>query len=614
MNIINYFKNGNNNGHSSNHSYYSNSKGSSFVPSPVLYMTPMAPIDYGCPDDMLDDGRSDTAPSSQNTSPMYQHHNLHHHHQHNNIEQPNCALEFLEHHLSFEMKYGVNVSQGNRKYQEDRHKVKIGLENNQYLSLFGVFDGHGGERASNFIKKKIVNCVNKYVKENKAGYSSKNLNSTSSPTGSTSSASSASSSGSSSSSASSSSSSGPLNGSSSSIGMPNASTISPTPSSGNSSTSSGASSSGVSSANSPIGGFDSPGWMKFNHLYNQTNFQQEIQNRSEFLQAALYNTFQFLDNRYCKKYRQKGDGGSTCLVALLSNPPNAQPLLVVANAGDSRGVLCRNGKAHPLSYDHKPGNPKEKQRITSSGGKIEWDYNERIWRVSGILSVSRGIGDIPLKKWVVCDPEFVVFPLKGPIKKSNNRFSSSSAHSSPSSPKAFRSSPQINRFFFSPAFKNKSISNSTGSLPPSTNNSPQQPPPMLHQIHQNHLNNVSSPNSSISSESPSLNTLDHNNINNNNQNSKIISTSPPNHKMYYCSNHQYNYGEVDQFFVLATDGIWDVFENQELVDFINEIIEESYHSKRLDWDPNEISKRVVQEAYRKGSGDNATVLIIKLYW
>lgn len=27
---------------------------------------------------------------------------------------------------------------------------------------------------------------------------------------------------------------------------------------------------------------------------------------------------------------------------------------IVANAGDSRSVLCRNGKALQLSFDHKP--------------------------------------------------------------------------------------------------------------------------------------------------------------------------------------------------------------------------------------------------------------------
>ncbi|EGC32795.1 hypothetical protein DICPUDRAFT_95193 [Dictyostelium purpureum] len=531
MNIINYFKQHSNGSNSSSH--YSNK--TSFVPSPVLYMTPMAPIDYGCPDDILDDGKSDSnmTPNSQTTSPMFTGEN-----------EAFGALEFLDS-LNFELKYGSHVSQGNRKYMEDRHKIKIGLDNNQHLSLFGVFDGHGGERASNFVKKKIVNCLNKFVKENKAGYSSKN--SYTSPTNSNCSSSSSTS-----------------------------STTSTTPS--------------TSSVTSPPSNIIS----------------HQINGSSSSVGPSALNS-------------STGIGGGHCF----QNPPNSQPLLIVANAGDSRGVLCRNGKALPLSYDHKPGNPKEKQRISSAGGKIEWDYNERIWRVSGILSVSRGIGDIPLKKWVICDPEFVVFPLKGPsIRRNRVHYTSSSASASPTSstPKAFKSSPQMNsRFFFSPSFKNKPV---TGS--PSQSNSPQIFTPYINQSNYQQNNGISSPSSSIASETPSLNSTDHRNHNHSNINNHSLLTPPPSsishhnhhhqHKMYYCSNHQFNYGEVDQFFVLATDGIWDVFENQELVDFINENIEEFYHSKRIDWDANEISKKVVQEAYRRGSGDNTTVLIIKLYW
>ena len=40
--------------------------------------------------------------------------------------------------------------------------------------------------------------------------------------------------------------------------------------------------------------------------------------------------------------------GSTAVVAVVT-PCN----IVVANCGDSRAVLCRNGKAIPLSTDHK---------------------------------------------------------------------------------------------------------------------------------------------------------------------------------------------------------------------------------------------------------------------
>ena len=42
--------------------------------------------------------------------------------------------------------------------------------------------------------------------------------------------------------------------------------------------------------------------------------------------------------------------GTTALVALLKNNQ-----LTVANVGDSRGVMCdSDGKAIPLSFDHKP--------------------------------------------------------------------------------------------------------------------------------------------------------------------------------------------------------------------------------------------------------------------
>ena len=52
---------------------------------------------------------------------------------------------------------------------------------------------------------------------------------------------------------------------------------------------------------------------------------------------------------------QEADGepriqaGCTAVVALLRGNE-----LFVANAGDSRAILCRSGQAVPLSHDHKP--------------------------------------------------------------------------------------------------------------------------------------------------------------------------------------------------------------------------------------------------------------------
>jgi serine/threonine protein phosphatase PrpC len=41
-----------------------------------------------------------------------------------------------------------------------------------------------------------------------------------------------------------------------------------------------------------------------------------------------------------------------------------------ANLGDSRLVLSREGNAFPLSHDHKPNSPGEKQRIEEAGKKF----------------------------------------------------------------------------------------------------------------------------------------------------------------------------------------------------------------------------------------------------
>ncbi|XP_010541411.1 PREDICTED: probable protein phosphatase 2C 78 [Tarenaya hassleriana] len=92
--------------------------------------------------------------------------------------------------------------------------------------------------------------------------------------------------------------------------------------------------------------------------------------------------------------------GSAAVVAVLT--PDK---IVVANCGDSRAVLCRNGKAIPLSFDHKPDRPDELERIEASGGRvIYWDGP----RVLGVLAMSRAIGDNYLKPYVICKPEVTV--------------------------------------------------------------------------------------------------------------------------------------------------------------------------------------------------------------
>ncbi|BES89407.1 Protein phosphatase type 2C [Nesidiocoris tenuis] len=98
--------------------------------------------------------------------------------------------------------------------------------------------------------------------------------------------------------------------------------------------------------------------------------------------------------------------GTTALIALIEGSK-----LIVANVGDSRGVMCDSkGRAIPLSFDHKPQQVREKKRIEEAGGFVS--YNG-VWRVSGILATSRAMGDYPLKhkKLVIADPDILTFDL-----------------------------------------------------------------------------------------------------------------------------------------------------------------------------------------------------------
>jgi protein phosphatase 1G len=72
----------------------------------------------------------------------------------------------------------------------------------------------------------------------------------------------------------------------------------------------------------------------------------------------------------------------------------------IANAGDSRAVLCRGGVAVPLSEDHKPNDPRESERILKAGGTVEESQGgaRTHYRVNGNLNLSRAIGDLEYKK------------------------------------------------------------------------------------------------------------------------------------------------------------------------------------------------------------------------
>lgn len=94
--------------------------------------------------------------------------------------------------------------------------------------------------------------------------------------------------------------------------------------------------------------------------------------------------------------------GCTAVCVLLS-----QTEVICANAGDSRAILCRVGRPVELSHDHKPNDIEERRRIEAAGGRIEEvSAATRIhYRVNGNLNLSRAIGDMEYKRAHQLEPE-----------------------------------------------------------------------------------------------------------------------------------------------------------------------------------------------------------------
>ena len=73
-------------------------------------------------------------------------------------------------------------------------------------------------------------------------------------------------------------------------------------------------------------------------------------------------------------------------------------ILYTANVGDTRIIISRRGKAKRLCYEHKGSDKSEIKRIYKNGGLVLGG------RVNGVLAVSRSLGDIYLKEFVLGAP------------------------------------------------------------------------------------------------------------------------------------------------------------------------------------------------------------------
>lgn len=134
------------------------------------------------------------------------------------------------------------------------------------------------------------------------------------------------------------------------------------------------------------------------YLVRYLNYAK-FKSRADAITAAfLAKDRQFYLNRHLYK-----DAGSTAVVAIIIPAENS---LILANLGDSRAVLFRQNKNSrnidlqrvTHTVDHKPNRVNEKLRINKAGGFVTKSTIESVPRVDGYLAVSRGFGDLDVKK------------------------------------------------------------------------------------------------------------------------------------------------------------------------------------------------------------------------
>ncbi|KAL6137425.1 hypothetical protein ACLB2K_062717 [Fragaria x ananassa] len=120
-------------------------------------------------------------------------------------------------------------------------------------------------------------------------------------------------------------------------------------------------------------------WVPRNRLSNtDPEFWKETED-------AVRRAYRITGSNILDKAVNLGKGGSTAVTAILIDCHK----LVVANVGDSRAIICKNGVAKQLSVDHEPST--EREEIENRGGFVS-------------NFPARAFGDKSLKKHLSSEP------------------------------------------------------------------------------------------------------------------------------------------------------------------------------------------------------------------
>jgi serine/threonine protein phosphatase PrpC len=232
--------------------------------------------------------------------------------------------------------YGLASMQGWRIEMEDAHCAVLNLPINGFSdwSFFAVFDGHAGYKVSQYcsehLLEKILSAENYFCETNNNSKCVNNSNLT------------------------------------------------------NSSATNDSSSTNNSTSNSPTKTSQSP-----NTSNSNNNNASTMNPKNEKIKNAIIKGFLNLDEtiRKLPEFTNGEDKSGSTAIACLISPHN----IYLINCGDSRAILSRDNQVVLNTYDHKPINPEERERIQRAGGSV------MIQRVNGSLAVSRALGDFEYK-------------------------------------------------------------------------------------------------------------------------------------------------------------------------------------------------------------------------
>ncbi|XP_072547147.1 protein phosphatase, Mg2+/Mn2+ dependent, 1Na (putative) [Salminus brasiliensis] len=114
-----------------------------------------------------------------------------------------------------------------------------------------------------------------------------------------------------------------------------------------------------------------------------------LEENMEQVKGGIRDGFLGIDRHMHNLSRSEGwDRSGSTAASVIISPHN----IYFINCGDSRTFLCRDGQVVFHTEDHKPCNPREKERIQNAGGSVT------LQRINGSLAVSRALGDFAFKE------------------------------------------------------------------------------------------------------------------------------------------------------------------------------------------------------------------------